>query len=435
MVLILTASYDKSGFGIDRTSVSVYKSVLIAVLGLYVIDRLVRPVKQRVALNGHVYRWLVIFVVVQTIASLLGETVGPLPVSLPSEMYYLLQRSSFLIIPLLALRYKVHPRLLLRWFVASVLIHGAFIALQFASPGTYAAFGRMVSGPMRIDNTVQWTGETLDFIGLQRTSNYGSFVAAFGLLALGLEPRRRIGRVLCAGAAVLAALVVTLGPSRASLIMAVVALFVWAYRTGWFLRTSTYAKLALAACLAAALTLAQGVPTKLPASVNAFVDPEREGSNLGKLAIAEMGIQLSRQSPVVGYGQRRFADLTFPLGNDSTFTSEAHSHVLSILLSSGLVGLLANVAVWWVIVRALWRRRDSGHAIVCGMFIGLGFYSVIYDAGGLDLFACYNGLAAYYAVTTVPWVRTVPDVLRFRRRRVVRQAGPVGTKETVGACA
>jgi hypothetical protein len=30
--------------------------------------------------------------------------------------------------------------------------------------------------------------------------------------------------------------------------------------------------------------------------------------------------------------------------------------------------------------------------------VGLNLYNITYDAGGLDLFACFNGVAAYYAL-------------------------------------
>jgi len=52
--------------------------------------------------------------------------------------------------------------------------------------------------------------------------------------------------------------------------------------------------------------------------------------------------------------------------------------------------------------RSLLRQRDREYSIVCGLFIGLGFYNVVYDAGGLDLFACFNGVAAYYALVSIP---------------------------------
>jgi hypothetical protein len=34
--------------------------------------------------------------------------------------------------------------------------------------------------------------------------------------------------------------------------------------------------------------------------------------------------------------------------------------------------------------------------------VGISVYDVIYDAGGLDLFAWFNGLIAYYAFSLAP---------------------------------
>jgi O-antigen ligase len=408
---VLTATYDKSGIVVGATSVSIYKVLLFGLLAFYGADRLLgRRVKAK-RLNRHVYRVIIGFVVLQTLASVAGEFVTQMPMAWSSEVYYLIQRASVLLIPILAIHFRVSPRRVYRLFVGAVLIHFAFIGFQFASPSAFSHFGHMVSDGVRLDHTLDWAGNSMDFIGLQRTSNYGTFAAAFGVLALGFTPRRSVGRILrflCVGAALAC---VVLGPSRASLVMVAVALVVWAIRTGWFRRASTYLKVAAVAMAVGVAVVALGrIPTDRFASYNAFFDPDRQGSTDGKVAIAEMGLELFSQSPVVGYGERRFADLSQQWRNTNDFESEAHSFGLSTLVSSGLVGIVAYAWLWCVIVAALWRTPDRDYAILCSLFIGLGCYNVVYDAGGLDLFAAFNGLAAYYALTA-------PGPRRHRRPR------------------
>jgi len=397
-VFILSAFYDKSGIVIGGTSVSFYKLILISLISFYATDSLIRPVKRQIAINKNLYRMLFVFVAIQTLASLFGNLATNLPVSLPSEIYYFLQRANFLLIPLFAVRYRISPRFVLKLFIAGVLIHYSFIIFQLASPGTYQTFSRMVS-TTQLDAAFDWSGDSFDFIGLQRTSNYGAFVAAFGLLALGLSSKRLIGRVFRVVVSGLAIFFVVMGPSRATLVMSVIALAVYVYRIGLLSRYSTYVKVALLAPFAAILLLAGALPARENlASLNAFFDQERTGSNQGKLLIAELGIQLFGQSPIVGYGQRRFADLTLPLGNTNPFMIYTHSYGLSTLLSTGLIGLIAYTILWFMIVRLLMRKRERDYVIICGIFIGLGIYNIVYDAGGLDVFACFNGVAAYYAL-------------------------------------
>jgi hypothetical protein len=50
------------------------------------------------------------------------------------------------------------------------------------------------------------------------------------------------------------------------------------------------------------------------------------------------------------------------------------------------------------IVRALWRRKERDYAVICGVFLGVSLYGFLYDAGHLDVFACFNGVAAYWAL-------------------------------------
>jgi O-antigen ligase len=132
--------------------------------------------------------------------------------------------------------------------------------------------------------------------------------------------------------------------------------------------------------------------------MNAFIDPEKEGSNSGKLAIADYGLTLFAQSPIVGFGQRRFSEISAPLGNTRFTTSQTHSFALSTLLSSGLIGLAAYSAITLVLLMALWRKKGPDYSVLFGLFLGLNTYNLIYDAGGLDVFACFNGLVACYAL-------------------------------------
>jgi len=137
-------------------------------------------------------------------------------------------------------------------------------------------------------------------------------------------------------------------------------------------------------------------------SVGAFVDDSRVASNAGKFNIARYGWQLFARSPAWGYGRRRFEELTIPLGNDIPSQYQTHSFVLSIVLASGLVGFLAWVATLGVIGRGLLRGHDGPSLVMFAFLVGISVYDVIYDAGGLDLFAWFNGLIAYYAFSLAP---------------------------------
>jgi O-antigen ligase len=375
-------------------SITVYKLLFVVLVILYAVDPLRRSIKNKAGVNRQLYRLIVAFVVVQTIASLLGNLVTPGDISLPSEIYYLIQRSNFLFIPLFALRYSISPKSVLRLFMGAILIHYLFIALQFVSPRVYASFVEHVFNPIRPDNSLGWNAQSWDFIGLQRTSNYGAFAASFGLLALAFTPKSLSGKFLTRAVVFLSILVAFVGPSRSVLIMVVIAVLIFSRRTKILSRISTYilAVMVIGAFLLGVLRLENLT------AINAFFDPEREGSNVGKLAIAQYGLQLFVQSPIVGWGQRRFSDISLPLGNDSFYMSETHSYGLSTLLSSGIIGLIVYGVILVGIARTLWQRKEKDYVIICAMFIGLTIYNVIYDAGSLDVFACFNGIAVYYAL-------------------------------------
>jgi len=195
-------------------------------------------------------------------------------------------------------------------------------------------------------------------------------------------------------------------------LMTLVAAIILAKKRGVFQRKALYF-LAVVATLAVTILVWRGsLGLQNVGSLNAFVSEEREGSTVGKVSNAKMGWELFKASPLVGYGARKFADLTLPLGNENAFQAESHSYVLSTVLGSGLIGFLAYVFAAAAMVRALWSGKSRALIVVCAMFVGLNIYNIVYDAGGLDVFACFNGIAAYFAVASdrVPrrMARSVP---------------------------
>jgi O-antigen ligase len=135
-------------------------------------------------------------------------------------------------------------------------------------------------------------------------------------------------------------------------------------------------------------------------AVYAFVAPERVdpgGSNYGKLVVLENSPGMIARSPLFGWGQRRFADIAAQ-GFTEELPEVSHFYFLSVLLSSGIVGFFAYMAVAIGIARALWRQRGRDYAVMCGVFVGVCLYGFLYDAGHLDVFACFNGTAAYWAL-------------------------------------
>ena len=403
--LILASVYDKSGLivnlGQRSVSVSFFKLLFLALIVFYLLD----PVRSRRKFSASFDRrlfWLIAgFIVVQTITSFLGLYFAPGSVSIPSEIYYLIQRGSFLFIPMLALRYNMTPKSVLKVFIAAVILHDLFILLQFVSPVAYRSFAEWVNDPLRLDNGLGWTDRSWNFIGLQTTSNYGSFVASFGLLVLAFTPRTLPQTIVKWTILLLAVSIALLGPARSVFIMTAVALLLFAKRTGRFSRFSTYFTILLFLTLVFSIQIFGIFTFRLKdfTSIHALVQPEvKEASTEGKLRITHYGFQLFLQSPVVGWGQRPFSLISEPLGNQSYFTSETHSYALSTLLSTGLIGLIAYLAVFVGITKALWRNKSTDFAILGGMFIGLNIYNIIYDAGGLDVFACFNGVVAYYAL-------------------------------------
>jgi len=368
-----------------------------------VAELLLRRVLTRVKIDRGLLKLIVAFVLVQTLSSLLGGLITPGGIPVSAEIYYFIQRAHFLFIPLIALKLRLSHRSVLALLVGAVLIHYVFVALQFVSPSTYDAFSQSVADPLRRDNSLGWTGESLDFVGLQRTSNYGAFAAALGLLALAFRPKNRPVRYLTRTVGWLAVTVAVLSPSRAVFIMTMAALLVYWKKTGVLSKLQlSLGVVAVAAVVGSGALVDQ---MKLPevGALYAFVAPERVdpgGSNYGKLLVLENSPAMVARSPVFGWGQRRFADIA-----SQGFTEElpeiSHFYFLSVLLSSGVIGFLAQMALTIGIVRALWRRKERDYAVICGAFLGVSLYGFLYDAGHLDVFACFNGTAAYWALRSV----------------------------------
>jgi hypothetical protein len=364
------------------------------------------------------------FVVIQTVASLMGSLTTPGAFPLSGEIYYFVQRSSLMFVPLFALRARLSPGFVTRLFMAAVILHYVSLGVQFASPGSYIAVTRQVEGAMpaqgledvvgsadvRPDNAFIWDQQSLAFIGLQRTSNYGVFVAAFGLLTLVVAPKTLPRTLFKYGGSGVAVLIALFGGSRAVVIMMFVALLAITIK----MRSAGTVTTAVTRLMGAAVVTSLFIGLIAVAndsgflsgqtfsSIGAFTDPDKEGSNAGKAAIIEYGMALFRQAPIVGYGQRKFSEISAAVGNSSRSTSEAHSHALATLLSSGLIGLGAYCAMMFSVIVALVQKKDSDCLPLLGLFIGLSVYNVIYDAGSLDVFACFNGVAAYYALKRSP---------------------------------
>ncbi len=410
LLMVLFSTYDKFGFlvpiGGHSIHCSPYKALFIVLVILLAIDYSYKGrIRNKAVFNQQLYRFIWLFVLIQTFASLLGSIYTLGTVKLTSEIYYLVQRSTFIIIPLLALRYKLSPKSLLKFFMGAILIHYLFIALQFVSPVAYRTFVEYVFNPAKADNVVGWgiNGVSQDFVGLQSTSNYGSFAAAFGLLMLAFTPKRLPGKLLILAVVFLSIFVTLFGPSRAVLIMVGVTLLVFIKKRRALSKASSYFRaLAIAAILVCVFSLLGTPNLELEdfASINRFSSPSK-GYNFGKLIILQYSLELFLQSPIVGWGRQRFSDISYPLGNVSPSMRVTHFYFLTTLISSGLVGFVLYLALFYRIVRALWQRKEKDYAIVCAMFIAVGVYNFVYDAGHLDVFACFNGIAAYYALLAI----------------------------------
>lgn len=371
-LMMLMSTYDKSGVAVGLggrdVSITLYKLIFVALALWMVAELLLRRFLTRVKIDRGLLKLIVAFVLVQTAASLIGGLLTPGEIPLSAEMYYFIQRAHFLFIPLIALKLRLSHRSVLALLIGAVLIHYAFIALQFVSPSTYAAFSQSVADPLRRDNSLGWTGESLDFIGLQTTGNYGTFAAALGFLALAFRSRNLPVRHLMHTMGWFAIAVAVLSPSRAVFIMTMTALLVFWMKTGVLSKLQASLVGVAVAAVAGLVTVVGSEAVldqfKLPevGAVYAFVDPERGaagGSTYGKLIILQRSPEMVARSPVFGWGQRRFLDIAEVQGVGEDIPEFSHFYVLSMLLSSGVVGLLAYLFVTVGIARALWRGRGE----------------------------------------------------------------------------
>ena len=406
-ILVLTSTFEKTGvpvvFGGRAISVDLFKALLmISAVVVLILPSRARKVN-RPGWSRDLVRMLVVCIAIQTICSLLGLLLQPGETRFTSEVFYLLQRGSVLLIPWLAVRSGISPQTALRLFVAAVCLHDGFGLLQYISPSAYQVFVAAVHDDLRVDNSLFWAPEAVsfDFIGLQTTSNYGVFAASFGLLVLGLAPKDSKWRMAKWLFLAFTALVVLLSPSRSVLLMLAVATFVAAYGAKFFTTTKFYLGIAVLAAGSIAYVSYYAVQLEMFVSVYAFSDPNREGSNMGHLQMTELSFELIRESPFFGYGQRRFTDLISTLPSFDGRYGESHSFYLSTLISTGGVGLIAFFVWFTALVKELWRKRKYPHCnALCAMLVGLAVYNAPYDAGHLGSFACFLGIASYAALWT-----------------------------------
>ena len=424
-LLLLVCSYEKSGIiiglGSRTISISVGMVIWFAMLILYAFDPVVikKSFHKYGEMNYSLYKLIVVIVIIQTFASLVGLIYAPGKINFSSEIFYFIQRSGYIVIPLLALRYNISRKAVMKFFLISIFVHSIFIILQFVSPSTYASFIRSVNDSLRLDNSLNWgsTGVlSWDFVGLQRTANFGGFAAGFGLLVLGFTHKNLLHKILRWLMVFLTIFVAFMGFSRSVMIMVTIALFIYAKQRGIISKFTTYTKIASVVIIGSILFSLDIVTLKVDqiAAINAFVDyagPKdymgKMASDQGKLALAKYGLQLFERSPIVGWGQRRLADIAmassfnrYELAAIGGPNAQAHSYNLSLLLSTGVIGLIAYWILSLRILKILWKNHNKDYAIVCGVFAGLLVYNIIYDAGSLSVFMCFNGVAAYYALTS-----------------------------------
>src|SRR4030042_2608532 len=321
VLLILSCVYDKSGLllgiGGKTVSISFYKIIYLVLVYPYVIYLLHKgKISYPNYFDQKLYRVIWIVVLGQTGASLLGSMFTYGKIILSSEIYYLIQRSGALMIPLWALRYRLSPKSVLKWFLAAILIHYLFIILQIVYPEAYAAFVPYVSDPLRPDNSLGWMGESWGFIGLQRTQNYGNFVAAFILLMLGFTSTKKAGKVCILTIVVLYLNYVLFYSSRGVLIMAFTTIFVFIWKNNIFSKTQSYIYwITIFVIVVCGHSLLEIRNIDDFGAAKRFISPDAAGANVGKLAIIDYSLQLFIQSPITGWGAQRFADITASLGH------------------------------------------------------------------------------------------------------------------------
>ena len=164
-------------------------------------------------------------------------------------------------------------------------------------------------------------------------------------VAITAASARLRGLAWVALAAGVAAFVLTF--SRAGWMGLAAAVAFFAYSRGAVQRR--YAPLILLAGLAAVLVV-----------FNAHHNP---AENYTRLSIFQAAIEIIRRFPLTGVGPFDFARIyplvRLPDGDPQAF--HAHSFMLTIFAETGIAGVIATLAVWWVFAVELRRRLRTAH--------------------------------------------------------------------------
>lgn len=404
-LLMLCSVYDKSGlvfsFSGKTISISFFKTLLILIVLISIFD-FKRGIRNKIKQNANkkYYVRYGILLILWTFSSFLGGVYTPGNIPITSEIYYFLQRVTYIIIPIIALKYRISTDRLLKFFIYGLFIHFLFVSLQYISTNTYFNFAHYVSDYIRKDNSFIWDGKSIAIFGLQRTSHYGSLVVVFALLALNLRPRFFTGKFLIYIFILTSTCLILFSGTRSVLIMLITSYLIYLYKTGRFKRLKNWIGLIWLLVIGVMFIAYFSLALQDFSSVYRFISTDSTGSDYGKRMIIQYATQLFKDSPFWGWGQKNFAYITYDYGNRLISTSEVHFYYINILIKSGLVGLIANLIIIFTIIKALWNRKDHNAILVCSLYVGLCVYGVVYDAGGLDIFACFNGIAACFALET-----------------------------------
>lgn len=408
VLLILTCTYDKSGIPITlggrMISISIYKVLFVILILWYLYDSLLHKQSSEDFFNYKLFLIICLSVLLQTFISFSGGFFIADSINFTSELYYIVQRLNFVFIPLLALRFKMPPKNLVFIFFIAIIIHYLFIAFQFINPGAYLYLFEQLKDVTRPDNALNyWDGISLAFIGLQRTSNYGVFTCIFGFLIFTFRSRSFLGYIYYYLITISMFFIILTGNSRASLIFLSATMFIAAFSTWCSFHKNNIYMLYLVLLLISILFYAFIFRNiEAFASIFRFVDIETEGSNAGKIAIIDYTIQLFYDSPLIGWGQQQFGYLSNLFGNTSTSTMYVHLYYLGILISMGLIGFIIYMATIILIGKSLWKKKEELYVAVFSLYFGLCVYNIFYDAGGLDVFGCFYGIASYCALYADP---------------------------------
>ena len=397
-IAIFISAYDKSGVPLIGTTIVIsYYKLIILILALNVVHIFSHNKhKLQLLLDNRLFKVVLLLIFGQAIVSYLGTVFVTGKIFVQSDLYYFIQKLSFVVIPAFAYFHNISPKKVLYYFILTIFLHDIFFILQYLSPNIYLNSVAFVSN-LTDNSLTDWDGKTFGIIGLQRTSNYGSFVSSFGILAFPFLSEKRLFRKLLFYFVFSISIVATLmGGSRSVLVMIGVAILVLFFRNKLYKKKSFYV-----VSLTVFLLFGVGniVNIENLTSINRITDTESEGSNIGHFVAAEYALQLFSSSPIIGCGNTKFAELTSKLGNIAQSTSEVHSYILGTLVSSGIIGLILYIVYFFTTVKELVHFNNITANIVVSTFIGLGFYNIIYDVGGLDFFSCFNGVVTYYAIS------------------------------------